>query len=142
MNGNSASEVPGTVRTYVTQIRQAIRKKLKVGKYATFYALRKALAKAQGRSTGKRKKNGTGGNGVNMIAIPATLANDFAGVELEKTPDADPKTGTNGALFHDLAVVFTRLPDGPQSLLGRQLSQLLHKYLPMVKNTAGLKKAA
>lgn len=115
--------VPATVSSYAALVRTALRNRMKVAKYDTFTALRVALAKRNGRADHR-------GNGK---AAPATLrdihtgpvAESFVGVEIDK---AEP----NGALFHDLGVVYAKLPSEHQAMLGRQLARLLHKYLPLV----------
>lgn len=117
--GTSNNHVPDTVRTYVTIIRRAIRAKMKIGKYKTFSALRTALEGKSGRN--RKRKNGND----SILQLPAPVKESFVGVEIE---NAEP----NGALFHDLGVLFAKLPADHQALLGRQLNQLYHKYLPLV----------
>lgn len=120
--------VPDTVRTYVTVIRRAIRVKLKVGTFKTFSALRTALAEKTAptpirptrAAAGPTKANGNG-----HARIPKDLTENFIGIEVDKP--AEP----NGALFHDLATTYIKLPDEHRNMLGRQLARLLHKYLPL-----------
>lgn len=130
---------PSTVRTYVTIMRRAIRVGLRIGRYDTFNALRTALErKSQPRlvRAGKKGRKGraapavsqiTLDTGVERAQIPAPVQNDFVGVAIE-----NPST-PNGALFHDLGTTFINLPEGERAELGRELSMLLHKYLPLVK---------
>ena len=123
--------VPGTVRTYVTVIRRAMRAKLKVGKYRTFTALRTALEGKSGRKRGAKR------NGSNILRLPAPVAMNFVGVDIE---DKKP----NGALFHDLGLVYARLPAEHQPLFERQVKRLMAKYAPLVPGALGeeLRKAA
>lgn len=117
--GNDAVPVPSTVRTYVTIVRRAIKAKMKLAKYTTFTALRVALAKKNGATSHR----GEGDNG----KVPEEVAENFTGVRVIGSTDP------NGALFHDLAAVFIHLPDEHRDVFGRQLSRLLHKYLPLAK---------
>lgn len=126
------SAVPNTVRTYVTIVRQALRSHMRLSKYRTFTALRNALEAKQGRSRGGRRSGGA-----QILRLPAPIAASFAGVEIQKE-------SPNGALFHDLGVVYAKLPEAHRSLLGRQLNQLLTKYGALVPGALGkeLRKAA
>lgn len=127
--------VPTTVTQYVALVRQALRKKMKIAKYASFTALRVALARTNGRSDhrgGRQLK----GSAAKVLKLPAPVAESFRGVDIQIEKHAE----TNGALFHDLGVVYARLPDTHQAMLGRQLAALLHKYLPLAQN--GHRKAA
>lgn len=124
--------VPATVSSYVALVRQALRGKMKVYKYETFTALRVALAKRNGRADHR----GNGGRAATLADIHrGPVAESFVGVEIEK---GEP----NGALFHDLGVVYAKLPEEHQAMLGRQLSRLLHKYLPLVEKSERQRKAA
>lgn len=130
-------EVPGTVRTYVTIVRRAMRERIKVAKFPTFTALRTELEAKEG---GARARPGRGGkkrgrNGHNVLRLPAPVAQSFVDVEIEK-PEL------NGAVFHDLGVVYAKLPTEHQSMLGRQLNKLLHKYLPLAKGVKAMTPAA
>jgi hypothetical protein len=122
---------PETVRTYVTTVRRAIRIGLRVGSYDTFTALRTALErKTQPRLVRSGRKARKGSKKAQVATngharIPKAVENDFVGISIEGNP-RDP----NGALFHDLAATFIKLPPEPRSDMGRELSQLLHKYLP------------
>jgi hypothetical protein len=117
--------VPATVSSYVALVRTALRNKMKVGKYDTFTALRVAMAKRNGKSDhrGGRSTIAPGGR----LNLKGPVAESFVDVDIQK---AEP----NGALFHDLAVVYAKLPEDHQAMLGRQLSRLLHKYMPLVQN--------
>ena len=79
---------PVTVKQYVSAIRGAFRLKLPVSSYSSFYALRQEL-KAKKSKARKRVEK----------AKPA----EFAGLTVVR-PDA-----YNGALFHDLAVLYEAL---------------------------------
>lgn len=117
---SEAEDVPGTVRTYVSWIRSALRAGLRVGRFKTFHELRKALAEKRGIRAVPNRKRDDGG----AVTVPKEVEQDFDGVQLA-TPNK-----TNGALFHDLAAVFVHLPPDSRSVLGRQLTRLLHTYLP------------
>jgi len=103
--------VPSTVRTYVSAVRRALRSDLPVSKYRTFTALRADLAKL-----GDESRPG---------AIPRAVRQSFLGVNVQAPREP------NGALFHDLSAVYITLPPEHRDVLGRQLSLLLHKYLPL-----------
>lgn len=127
--------VPTTVSSYAALVRTALRTRMKVSKYETFTALRVAMAKRNGRTDHR-------GNGKQAAATlrdihTGPVAESFVGVEIDK---AEP----NGALFHDLGVVYAKLPEEHQAMLGRQLARLLHKYLPLIstEKRANGKKAA
>ena len=113
--------VPTTVSTYVALVRQALRNRVKVAKFDTFTALRVALAKQNGRVDHRSARKSPN----RLLRLPGPVAESFVGVEIQQS---EP----NGALFHDLAVVYAKLPAEHQAMLGRQLSRLLHKYLPLV----------
>jgi hypothetical protein len=117
--------VPATVSSYVALVRTALRAKMRVAKYDTFTSLRVALAKRNGRTDhrGNGKSTAPGGR----LNLKGPVAESFVDVDIQK---AEP----NGALFHDLAVVYAKLPADHQAMLGRQLSRLLHKYMPLVQN--------
>ena len=118
--------VPGTVSSYVALVRTALRNKMKVSRYDTFTALRVAIAKRNGRSDhrGNGRSTITPGGKLNL---KGPVAESFVDVDIQKS---EP----NGALFHDLAVVYAKLPTDHQAMLGRQLARLLHKYMPLVQN--------
>lgn len=126
--------VPGTVRTYVTQVRQAIDANLKVAKFSTFYELRKALARKAARATSAAARStGNGGNG---HVIPEDVKNDFAGVNIADAQEP------NGALMHDLAYTFLHLPKDQRPLFGRQLAKLLHTWQSKIPAARQSRKAA
>lgn len=116
--------VPATVSSYVALVRTALRDKMKVARYDTFTALRVAIAKRNGKSDHRGSRNIAPGGRLNL---KGPVAESFVDVDIQK---AEP----NGALFHDLAVVYAKLPEDHQAMLGRQLSRLLHKYMPLVQN--------
>jgi len=118
--------VPATVRTYVWEVRAALRSGLKVGAFNTFYELRKArealnpapatvLLPANGKTNGNGNGNGNG-------TYPPEVAQDLQGVRVVN-PEAD-----NGALFHDLIRMFIGLDTEPRLLLERQITRLMHTY--------------
>jgi ribosomal protein L33 len=118
--------VPGTVRTYVTVIRRAMRLKLKVGKYQTFTALRTALE----LKSVPRKVAGGRKSSAEVFRLPAPIEGSFTGVSIEeKNP--------NGALFHDLAITYAKLPSDHQALFERQVKRLIAKYAPFVPGAVG-----
>lgn len=129
--------VPATVSSYAALIRTALRNRMKVYKYDTFTALRVAMAKRNGRTDHRGSGKPTTASLRDIHTGP--VAESFVGVEIDK---AEP----NGALFHDLGVVYAKLPEEHQAMLGRQLARLLHKYLPLVAEkqaaTNGKRKAA
>jgi len=115
--GSTLEPVPNTVRTYVWEIRAALRDGLKVHTFRTFYELRqarKALSPVAVAGTGKAAGNGHD--------YPPEVAQDLLGVKV-----TNPETDT-GALFHDMIRLFTELPAEPRLLLGRQLARLMHTY--------------
>jgi hypothetical protein len=115
--------VPATVSSYAALVRTALRNKMKVAKYETFTALRVAIAKRNGKSDHRGGKTAPGGR----LNLKGAVAESFVDVDIQKS---EP----NGALFHDLAVVYAKLPTDHQAMLGRQLARLLHKYMPLVQN--------
>jgi hypothetical protein len=130
--------VPTTVTQYVALVRQALRKKMKLGKYSSFTALRVALARSNGLADhrgGRRRK----GSAATVLQLSAPVAESFRGVDISIEKGGDE---TNGALFHDLGIVYARLPENHQAMLGRQLAALLHKYLPLAQNGHGEKRKA
>lgn len=124
------AEVPGTVRTYVTTIRRAFRRGIDVADCKTFYELRQSLRKAKSRRSA----------GVRGLA--EEVKSNFADVGLDAADDL------NGALIHDLGVVYARLPKEHQSMYERQLRHLMDRYLPLtrgiqiIEQEAGAKVAA
>lgn len=118
-NDEPKDEVPATVRTYVTIVRQALRASMRIATYSSFTALRTDLAKKTGGHRGSAANDGA--------PLPKAVAQSFIGVSL-----AGPMA-PNGALFHDLGAVYITLPAEQRDLFGRQLNRLLHRYLPMAK---------
>lgn len=118
------SDVPDTVRTYVSIVRAALRSKMRMPKYASFSALRTDLAKR--RNGGSHGGRTTSNNSV----IPKAARESFIGVSMQAVKEP------NGALFHDLGAVYINLPPEHRDVFGRQLNKLLHKYLPLAKITA------
>jgi hypothetical protein len=110
--------VPETVAQYVSLVRRAISSKLRVASYDSFTALRAAMARRNGRADHR----GAAGRG-----LPKDFREDFRGVPIANHSE------TNGALFHDLAAVFIHLPVDHRSMFGRQLNQLMAKYMPLAK---------
>jgi hypothetical protein len=127
--------VPSTVSSYVALVRQAIRAKLRLSKFDSFTALRVALAKRAGRTDHRGSRRATAERPAPIRKLLENVAESFVGVDIQQ---AEP----NGALFHDLGVVYARLPTDHQAMLGRQLSRLLHKYLPLVVDDDGAKRKA
>lgn len=119
--------VPATVRTYVTAIRRAFRRGINVGAMKTFYDLRKAL-----------HDNKTARKRASLRDVPKAVQEHFEGVEIDATGDV------NGALIHDVGVVYARLPKQHQNMFERQLQALVSKYLPLarVRITESEKKVA
>ncbi len=113
-------DVPGTVRTYVTAVRRALRRNINVSACRTFYELRKKI-----RETKVRQSLGSAPRGLTEEA-----KNNIRGVNFEAPDDF------NGAFVHDLGVVYTRLPRELQVAFERELRPVLYKYLP---RTAGIK---
>ena len=114
--------VPPTVRTYVTQVRSAMREGVNVLKCDTFYDLRQALRKKRNIRLAPK-----GGNGEEAAVVPDAVKNDFEGVLIRSSGEP------NGALFHDLGLTFMKLPEEHRDVFGRQLNRLLHKYMPLIK---------
>lgn len=104
--------VPPTVRTYVTTVRRAFRFGVPVAKMKSFYDLRKALREAR-PSVSKPQ------------ALPLAVREQFAGVAIAPTDDP------NGALVHDLGIIYANLPKAHLAVFENQLRQLVKKYLPL-----------
>lgn len=98
--------VPRTVKTYISEVRRALRLKLQIGRVKTFSELRTLLRKRVQRSQNRRHRG------------PAELV----GVRLAQ-PDV-----LNGATFHDLSVLYVALPEGQQETLKRQVDRLVVQY--------------
>jgi hypothetical protein len=115
--------VPGTVRTYVTVIRRAMRLRLKVGKFKTFHALREAL---EVKLAASAEAGTSSGPSAAILRLPAPVQENLRGVDID-----EPKRLT-GAVVHDVGVVYATLPEAHQAVFGRQLERLLKKYMPLV----------
>ena len=109
-------EVPGTVRTYVTTIRRAFRRGIDVAKMKTFYELRQAVRKT------KTSRRSLGVRGLDDEA-----KGNFTGVGIDTSRDL------NGALIHDVGVIYAKLPKAHRLLYERQLQQLVSRYLPLAQ---------
>lgn len=105
--------VPGTVRTYVTAVRRALRRGIDVAKMKTFYDLRKAL-----RTTKVREVSSS---------IPKAVQEQFIGVDISTVEDV------NGALIHDVGAIYANLPAAHRTLFEKQLQQLVARYLPLAR---------
>jgi hypothetical protein len=134
--------VPGTVRTYATIVRQAIRSRLKVATYDTFTALRADLSE---KRTGSRSHRGGGSRRKSAVAanagiaqIPKGLQSDFTGVAIEQ-PDEFKLS-----LFHDLGALYLKLPAAQRPLYRAQLQRVFDQYKgrAIMKRVNGEKKAA
>lgn len=98
--------VPGTVKTYVSEVRRALRLKVQISRVSTFGELRTLVRKSVKRVETKRN------------AGPAELV----GVRLAR-PGA-----LIGVAFHDLSVLYAALPDDQQATLKRQVDRLVTHY--------------
>ena len=100
--------VPPVVRTYVSEVRAAFRLGLRVQRFDSFYQLRAALRDKRERLEGK----------------PAAIRPwpTLRGVNIS-SPDK-----LNGALFHDLIVIYDHLDEDSGVALERALERLLAKY--------------
>lgn len=121
--------VPGTVRTYVSIVRRAIRADLKVAKFDTFTSLRTALDKADEGANRPHKRNGG-------ADIPKRMQKDFIGVEVEQPKEF------NEAIFHDIPALYLHLPTDQRELFKAQLVRLLEQYKKHITGALELKKAA
>jgi hypothetical protein len=114
--------VPGTVSNYVSLVRNALRDRVKVTKFDSFTALRVEMAKRGGRDD---HRGGSTRGASNDPALPEAVTAEFVGVVIRQP------TKPNGALFHDLSAVYVGLPEEHRSVFARQLTRLLHRYMPM-----------
>lgn len=110
--------VPGSVRTYVWELRAAFKDGLPVWTYKTFYEMRLARKKvtapaAQG-----------GGSRTQASAGTETQSDLPALVGVRMTNGTEP----NGGLFHDMILLYMKLNTDARVLLERNLSRLLHRY--------------
>lgn len=122
-------KVPNTVRTYVWEMRSALKDGIHIWTCKTFYELRIARAKA-------RKAPVVAAESSSLPKLPELQGVRITGVD-----------APNGALFHDLALVFAVIPEAQRTLLSRSLERLLRAYqgaagvAPKVAESPGKKKA-
>lgn len=111
--------VPVTVKQYVSRVRAAFRAKLPVRTFKTFHELRKALK-------------------IHAAKRAPQASNDpvFEGIRL--TAPADE---LNGAPFHDLAALYSKLGKQKQGALVDAISRLVKQYQP-IAHLALVKRAA
>lgn len=122
-------KVPNTVRTYVWEMRSALKTGVKVWECKNFYELRIAHGKAREKAVKKAARNApVNGNGGLLPDI-----HEFAGT---RVTGQEP----NGALFHDLILVFALLAPEQRVLLGRNLNRMLHRYQMVIPIAAVQKK--
>jgi len=114
--------IPPTVRTYVWEVRAALREGLPVGSYRTFYDLRIARRKLRASSAGEPAAAAPAATNGHTAEFPVDVAQDLQGVRV-----AGPEKAT-GALFHDLVVTFIALPTESRLMFSRQLTRLMHTY--------------
>ena len=119
-------KVPHTVRTYMWELRGAVREGLPVWKYDSFYELRIARAKLKKIETPAKREE--------PKDTPLPDLPELKGVRLAS---ADTP---NGALFHDLVLTYTVIPETQRALMARNLERLMHRYQTTV--VVKLKKAA
>lgn len=108
------AKVPNTVRTYMWELRSAVKDGVPVWNFKTFYEVRLARKKAK------------------VVAKPV-VADDGRVNVLPDLPELDGVRishgdAPTGSLFHDLILLFVTIPDEQRVLLERNLSRLLHKY--------------
>lgn len=103
---DAAPTVPRTVKTYVSEVRRALRLKVQIGRVSTFGELRAAI-KAAAAKTRKRRPRG-----------PVELT----GVKLAR-PEA-----LIGQPFHDLSALYAALPADSKLTLVRQVDRLVTHY--------------
>jgi len=101
------TSAPDAVRAYVSQVRAAYSEKLDVLGFETMYALRKEVARVRRMKRSPRAR----------IHFP-----EFAGVELR---DA---TELNGALFHDLLVLYEHVPEDVRESINRRVKRMLTEF--------------
>lgn len=111
--------VPGSVRTYVWELRAAFKDELPVWTYKTFYEMRLARKKIATPSAGQG-----GGSRTQASAGTETQSDLPALVGVRMTNGTEP----NGGLFHDMILLYMKLSTDARTLLERNLSRLLHRY--------------
>lgn len=117
--GDKRDKVPHTVRTYVWEMRSAMRDGLPAWSYATFYDLRVA----RGKLRQIEAKEATAGN------PPLPTLPELKGVQVSST-------NVNGALLHDLILLFAAIPDDQRILLAKNLERLMGRYSAAVPAVA------
>ncbi len=105
----AATAVPPIVRTYVSEIRAAFRLGLKVRTFESFYQLRRAIRE-------KREQ---------LEAEATVAAKSWPALRGVKVSSPDK---LNGALFHDLIVIYDHLDAESGVALERSVKRLLGKY--------------
>lgn len=110
--------IPHTVRTYAWEIRSALRVGIDVGACKSMHDLRMK------RQAEKAARTATTSDEAEPFEVPVEVQQDLEGVRV-----VAPRQ-PNGALFHDLIAVFLGLPGEQRPLYGRQLSRVMHRYLP------------
>lgn len=110
--GDKRDKVPHTVRTYVWEMRSAMRDGLPAWSYATFYDMRIARGKLRQVEAKASAAAGT-------QALP-TLP-ELKGVQVSNT-------NTNGALLHDLILLFVAIPEDQRVMLAKNLERLMGRY--------------
>jgi hypothetical protein len=98
--------VPASVKQYVSTMRAAFRMKLLVTSYSSFYALRSDVSATRVKA---RKKAAE--------AVP-----ELAGLTVKRDDTL------NGALFHDLAVLFESLDKGKQGKMIGALDRIRREF--------------
>lgn len=128
-NGSERKDAaPNTVRTYVAIMRRALSMGMHIARYDTFTALRTAMEKkAQPRAVRQGKKGRKATR--STAAVPKLMAPDFIGVEIERPQEF------NLSLFHDLPILYMRLPGNQRELFKRQLEKLVTQYKKHVPET-------
>jgi hypothetical protein len=106
MKDSTSTPVPRTVRTYVWELRSAFKAKLNVGEFPSFYEMRKALAERRARMTKRH-----------VSRLP-----ELVGVQVSS------EARLNGALFHDLAVVYMRMKARERRIVAKGLQRIVSRY--------------
>lgn len=102
--------VPNMVQVYVAELRAAFSLDLPVGRFDSMYSLRKAIREAR-RGTSRTRGGGSGA---------------LTGVAVS-SPDR-----RNGALFHDLVVVYRALDEEGREAMERALERALRRFVKPV----------
>ena len=110
------SKVPTTVRTYVWELRAAIKEDIKVWEFKTMYDIRMARAKLRRKAASAPP-----------VAANDPVIADLPELEGVRVSHAEAPTGS---LFHDLILTFAALEDDRRLLLARNLARLLKQYRP------------